>query len=314
MLKKLELDTLKADLAAVTALLAARTEEDDPVGWLQLSSRQADIEGELRQLEAVPETKASIALFFGGRPVLGSQGIAANFVGKVIDRYQDLLAKRYASLESGPLGDRGRIPISSTKAQMMITEVVRGSFGFVLEESSAISPFFETSLKQVVEEISELIHQLSVIDEEDFESVIETLDSRLLISLKDFFKMLDDAGATLKLVEGQKEYVLQREDVERARMRVDMMEEIEEQEQELSGIVYLLPDSQQFELSPIDSETVYRGRVTADCLEELRGESLTIPADAIGRPWRVGLKIRKVRQRGGASKASYTLIKLIERI
>ena len=57
MLKKLELDTLKADLAAVTALLAARTEEDDPVGWLQLSSRQADIEGELRQLEAVPETR-----------------------------------------------------------------------------------------------------------------------------------------------------------------------------------------------------------------------------------------------------------------
>ena len=43
MLKKLEVDALKADLAAVTALLAARTEDDDPVGWLQLSGRQADL-------------------------------------------------------------------------------------------------------------------------------------------------------------------------------------------------------------------------------------------------------------------------------
>lgn len=60
MLKKLEVDALKADLAAVTSLLAARTEDDDPVGWLQLSSRKADIENELTQLEAVPENRLII--------------------------------------------------------------------------------------------------------------------------------------------------------------------------------------------------------------------------------------------------------------
>jgi hypothetical protein len=311
MLKKLEVDALKADLAAVNALLTARTEDDDPVGWLQLSSRKADIENELTQLEAAPETRAAVALFFGGRPVLGSKGIAANFAGKAIDRYQDLLAKRYAALESRPLGDRGPVP-QHANAQMLITEVARGSFGFVLEEASETTSLVDTPLKQVVDEISDLIYRLSAMDETGFETVAETLDDRLLASLKEFFKLLDDGGATLKLVEGQKEYVLQREDVERARTRADSME-IGEREQEETGVVYLLPDSRRFELHPTDSGLVRRGTVTADCLKELRGEAAVIPAEAIGRPWRVRLKVREVRQRSGAAKVSHTLTQLIER-
>lgn len=311
MLKKMEVDALKADLAAVTALLAARTEDDDPVGWLQLSSRKADIENELAQLEAAPETRAAVALFFGGRPVLGSRGIAANFAGKAIDRYQDLLAKRYVALESGPLGDRGPVP-QHANAQMLMTEVARGSFGFVLEEASETTSLVDTPLKQVVDEISDLIYRLSAMDETGFEVVAETLDDRLLASLKEFFKLLDDGGATLKLVEGRKEYVLQREDVERARARADSME-IGEREQEETGVVYLLPDSRRFELHPTEAGLVRRGTITADCLKELRGETATIPPEVIGRPWRVRLKVREVRQRSGAAKVSHTLTRLIER-
>lgn len=312
MLKKLEVDVLRADLAAVTALLAGRTEDDDPVGWLQLSSRKADIENELNQIEATPETKATVGLFFGGRPVFGSRGITAGFAGKAIDRYQDLVAKRYAALESGPLGDRGRMPISSSNAKMLITEVARGSFGFVLEEAAETSSLFDTPIKKAVDDVSELIHRLSIADEEGFDAVVDTLDNRLLASLKDFFRTLDEAGATLKLVENQKEYVLQREDVERARARVDSMDEIGEQEQEFTGVVYLLPDSQRFEL--YENGTVRKGDVTMECLDELRGEAATIPPDVIGRLWRVRLKVREVRQRSGAAKVSYTLTQLIERV
>ncbi|HMQ34882.1 MAG TPA: hypothetical protein PKD53_29445, partial [Chloroflexaceae bacterium] len=68
---------------------------------------------------------------------------AANFAGKAIDRYQDLLAKRYASLESGPLGDRGPVPLHPN-AQMLITEVARGSFGFMLEEASEPTSLVDT--------------------------------------------------------------------------------------------------------------------------------------------------------------------------
>ena len=118
MLKKLEADTLKADLAAVTALLAARTEDDDPVGWLQFSSRKADLETELARTEAAPETRAAVGLFFGGRPVLGSKGYCGEFrreghrslPGSVGETLRRLGVRSVLAI-------RGRIPTSSTSAQ-----------------------------------------------------------------------------------------------------------------------------------------------------------------------------------------------------
>lgn len=311
MLKKLETQGLQADLAAVTALLATRTEDNDPVGWMQLSDRKAHLEAELDRFNSMPpETRASVGLLFGGRPVIGSRGIAADFAGKAIDRYQDLVTKRYAALESGPLGERGRIPMPSTNPQMIVTEVARGSFGFILEEASDEQELLNTSLKTVVEEISELIHRFSVVDEESFEMVLNALDSRLLASLKEFFKILDEAGATLKVADSQGEYVLQSEHIERARARADSMEEINETEQVITGIVYLLPDSQRFELH--DGGTVRKGTVTPKCLDALRGEKVAIPTNVVGRTWRVNLKVREVVQRNGTPKYSYTLTRLIE--
>ncbi|MFZ1326868.1 MAG: hypothetical protein WAT67_12760 [Candidatus Contendobacter sp.] len=311
MLKKLELESLQADLAAVTALLAARTEDNDPVGWMQLSERKADLKEELGRLNSMPpDTKATVGLFFGGGPVVGSKGIAAGFAGKILDRYHDLVAKRYVALESGPLGERGRIPTPSTNPQMIVTEVARGSFGFILEEVSDKQALLDTSLKIVVEEISELIHRFSVVDEDDFEMVLNTLDSRLLASFKEFFKILDEAGATLKVATSQKEYVLQWEGVERARARADSMEAITESEEEHTGIIYLLPDSQRFELH--GNGFVRKGPVTTECLDTLRGEPVAIPADVVGRTWQVILKVREVFQRNGTRKYSYTLTRLIK--
>jgi len=47
------MDWLRADLAAVEALLAGRTEEEDPVGWLQLSARREERLEEIRDMERV---------------------------------------------------------------------------------------------------------------------------------------------------------------------------------------------------------------------------------------------------------------------
>ena len=55
-------------------------------------------------------------------------------------------------------------------------------------------------------------------------------------------------------------------------------------------MAYLLPDSRRFELHPTDAGLVRRGTVTADCLNELRGEAVAIPSEVIGRPWRVCLE------------------------
>lgn len=313
MMKKLELDSLKADLAAVDALLASRTEDDDPVGWLQFSSRKASLTQDIAKIEEAPDNQAGVALFFGGRPVIGAKGILADFAGKALENFQDMVAKRFAAVETGsPLGERGRVP-GRNNAQLMVTEVARGSFGFVLEEATQDTNLIETPLKHVVEEVSDLIYRLSRVDEEGFESVVETLDDRLLGSIRSFLKTLDEAGATLKLVEGQKEFILQREDVERARARADTME-IREGEQEKTGTFFMLPDSRKFELYPDGGEPVCKGSVTAECLRRILGDSSQIPANIINSVWKVRLKVREVRQRTGATKFSYTLTTLVEKV
>lgn len=312
MMKRLELNSLNADLAAVEALLALRSEDSDPVGWLQFSSRKINLMNELAKLEEQPDNKASVALFFGGRPVIGSRGIHADFAGKVLETFQDMVAKRSATIETGsPLGERGRIP-GRSNAQLIVTEVAHGSFGFVLEEATQDADLIETPLKHIVEEVSDLIYRLSQEDDEGFESVVETLDDRLLASIKDFFKILDEGGATFKLVEGKKEFILQRDDVERGRIRADTME-INEKEKEITGMFFMLPDSRKFEVSPADGGSVYKGSISAECLRDILDGLPQPPPDTINRVWKVRLKVREVRQRTGATKTSYTLTKLIEK-
>ena len=95
----LEFDALNADLAAVSSLLEQRSEDEDPIGHLQLTARKSELESELARLQQGHERSASIALYFGGRPVVGSRGILATFGGKMLDIYQDLVSKRFAARE-----------------------------------------------------------------------------------------------------------------------------------------------------------------------------------------------------------------------
>lgn len=311
MMKRLELDSLKADLAAVEALLACRTSADDPIGWIQYSSRKTVLQLQIAEIESKPDHHASVALFFGGRPVIGSRGIIADFAGKMLEQYQEMVSKRNAAIELGePLSSRGTIP-KRANAQMMVTEVARGSFGFVLEEASQDNELVETTLKHVVNDISDLIHKLSQEDEEGFETVAETLDDRLLISIRGFFKTLDDAGATMKLVDGHKEFILQREDVERARARADSMEVAEKITDE-TGAIYLLPDSRRFDFYPDGDLPVRKGIVSAVCLKQIMGDSTRIPDDVIGRRKKASFKVREVKQRNSAVRISYTLTQLAD--
>ena len=199
MMKRLELDSLSADLSAVEALLASRTQAEDPIGWMKYANRKAQLQQQVAAMVIKPDHHASVALFFGGRPVIGSRGIMADFAGKTLEQYQDMVSKRYASVElSEPLSSRGIIQKRSY-AQLMVTEVAQGSFGFVLEEASQDNELTETPIKQVVNDISDLIQKLAQADEEGFETVAETLDDRLLVSVKSFFKTLDDAGVHLEI-------------------------------------------------------------------------------------------------------------------
>ena len=201
MMRRLEFEALRADLAAVEALLKQRSEIEDPIGWFQFNQRKAELESKIAELQTSEVQSAAVALYFGGRPVIELRGIFADFGSKAVAAFQSIVSTWFAALE-GPLGERGPVP-QRERSALMITEVARGSFGFVLEEieSSSAPELPVTSLKDVVDEVCGLIHSLAdpaESDEDELDRLPEALDKRVLGDLQAFFRHLHDSGATLK--------------------------------------------------------------------------------------------------------------------
>jgi hypothetical protein len=312
MLKKLEIDSLRADLASVNALLAKRSEESDPIGWLQFSHRKKELEEEIAKLQEA-EATTGIGLFFGGQPVLGSRGIQAEFAGKALKSFQDIISKRFACLESGPLGSRGPIPMRGN-AQLLITDVVRGSFGFILEEASEEAKRGDATLKEVMKEVSQLVFQISTEEESDdhFVPILETIDNRILVTLREFFQLLDESWATLRVVEGQTDYLLSREAIKRARRRIDTLEISEKEDEDITGRLFILPGSRKFELYLSNIQMIH-GSISPQCLEEIIIQHGPIDANITGHIWHTRMKVREMKELNKPTKHTYILMQLIEK-
>ncbi len=96
MAELLKSTALRAELASLEGLLRLLPEED-LAGRIGLESRRRSILTELERTIDANDTLASTALFFGGKPVIGSLGIQADFAANAIFNYQDLVAKIWAT-------------------------------------------------------------------------------------------------------------------------------------------------------------------------------------------------------------------------
>jgi hypothetical protein len=316
MLKKLEHDALAADLVAVESLLSSRTEEDDPIGFIQYSSRKAELEEQLQRLDQRVDRHAELGIFFGGGPVQGSRGINADFAGKALDEIQALITKRFSEVQAGGLRQRGRLPLMD-RSKMLLTSVVRGSIGFVLEEATDTAEIVETPLRTVVDEVSDILVRVGSDDEAVFDEAASALDQRLLGTLKKFFVMLDEQQATLRVVNGNRDVLLERHNVSLARIRVQEIE-IEERGDEYRGTIFLMPESRRFEMSTAVNgvQTTLVGGVSPEAAAQLAGQQeLGIaPIDARQvpqRPWRAEIQTKQIRERNRAPRYVYTLLRLI---
>src|ERR1700753_4039512 len=91
MLLQLERQYLEANLAQARVLLADAQQDDDPIGQHQIAQMVGRLERELSSMPlAIASAPAAVALFFGGRPVVGSHGIHADFSSKAIERFQTI--------------------------------------------------------------------------------------------------------------------------------------------------------------------------------------------------------------------------------
>lgn len=256
MVHRLKINDIKMNLASVDKLLKEAIAFGDPVGEFQFSQRKSHLEAELAGAIEKTDKLANVALYFGGGPVLGSKGISAGFAGNVLDQFQELVSRTYAKNELGTLGERGPIPLKQA-TKLMVTEVARGSFGFVLEEFCDQYEMHDTKLKSVVEEVATILERSASPNDLEFEEVLEGLDQRTHIALKDFFTNLDQNSATIRLVEEKADYILDETSIHRARTRIEATT-IDESDDEMRGtLMGFLPDHKKFELRKDDGEVVY---------------------------------------------------------
>lgn len=307
-LEKLERDYLAADLAGVDRLLARLTDEDVMMRF-SLEARRADLRREIEALEDAHAPTASAALFFGGKPVVGSIGIESEFGGNAIAKFQDLVAKLFAQNELGGLGQRGVIARKAA-TRLHITNIVRGSFGFLLEEVRPQGDMLDTTLKSAVEEASRLLSAFADDDEEHFQAEVERVDQRVLNTAKEFFDLMRNDSATFRLVVGKADRSFNADVVARASERA-IGTTIEDDDEALEGnLAGVLPEGHLFEYRTETARGVIRGRVdrnlTAEQLAAFNRDWIDVPSRAV-------LRVRKVLINGELVREGFTLVRLVER-
>jgi hypothetical protein len=292
--------------------MLARIPNGDVLGRSSFQARLSDIDAELAKIDERLETGGSVALMFGGAPVTGSRAIDAEFATKVLDDFQSLVSTRIALNELGSLGGRGPLPTRSDST-LAITELVRGSVGFLLEENTPNTQLADSAVKFAIDDVTKLVEKTATESDADFEQAVETLDSRLVVSLRNFFQTLDKHGATIRIVEDEHDAMLDATAIHRGRERMDATEiEDTESEQIVGELLGLLPDSRRFEMRLLGTDEIIKGPVAAafaaKYLELIEGPH----GDLSGRKWRMKMKIREIRERNKPPRKLYTLIGLLE--
>lgn len=308
-----EKQALLADRQSVSDLIASM-DDSDPLGKMSLIARLHEIDAHLALLQQQGDSVQSIALIFGGAPVHGARSIDADFASRVIEEFQDLVAKRVAADEIGQLGSRGPLPLRQP-VKLAITDIVRGSVGFLLEERAPNHEIAQTNVGRAMQAVADIIASTSSEVEADFERTMESLDSRLLISLRKFFRTLDDGSATVSLEDDERSSKLDSAAVRRGRRRIDMTEIQEREAEEVTGeLIGLLPEGRRFEMRLSDSGEVISGHIAASIGPKYL-ELIETPDQApVGRIWRTQMRIREIRELNKPLRKLYTLLGLLERI
>lgn len=309
--RKLRIDSLKAELISVRALLAEAQEVGDPVGQIQYKERLNLIIKEIESIDGEIEALASVAIYFGGKPVFGSRGILAQFASVAIEEFQNLITKVQAVNILGKIGERGRIP-EIVNTDLMITEITKGSFGFILEEITTQEPLFDSSLKNTVDLVSDIIAKTCDINEEYFEEVLSQIDSRVLISLNKFLMNLDTNEASLRIVENDKEFIINEQSAHRGRVRTETTV-IEEEMTPYEGLfIGFLPDHRKFEFQ-IDNGEILYGTATIEATEQYTA-LLKQGIGVINELWRVNLEVRIIKPLNRPERQVYKLKEFIQKL
>ncbi|QDZ10552.1 hypothetical protein [Devosia ginsengisoli] len=305
-LSKLAKDEMKAEISSLSRLIES-LRPSDLLTRLSLEAKQQHLSKSLADLgEAMESATASVALFFGGRPVIGSKAIDSRFGTAAVNAFQDLVAK-IQTQDNGGLGRRG--PVANLAASSLhITDVARGSFGFILEEMVDQTTIIESPLKGAVDAAGDLLQSFAQDSDEKFEEDVSAFDERVLMAAGNFLGTLKSFGATARVVANDAEFRLTGEAVERAAARARTTKILEDEISMKGALTGTLPESHMFEFRADDENLrTFRGKVDkaidAETLARLNRELSGLPA--------IGHFLRKrVLKEGELVRTAHVLLKV----
>lgn len=309
MMVKLDRDETAAELSALDDILGTMPPHD-VLGRIGIQARRDEMQLRFGQMKDVREKRAKVALYFGGEPVLGNLGVQAGFGTKAVGAFQDLLSRVWGTAESGHVQLMGPIR-DSAASQMHITSLVHGSFGFLLEELDGEGePLFETPLSKAADQVAEYIASFAGENEARFSEVIETLNPRVFLGIKDFIGCIYRSKATLRLVEGERDERLDRQAVERAWQRAEASNIDEEQVSVEGKLLGVIPVRRRFEFEPDGGAMIIEGKAgeafTGSYLQRMSTEQFA------GRRWKALFNRRIVTKTGRQPSEMFTLVELEE--
>lgn len=307
--RKLDLNAVEQDLASVRKILSRRSAEADPIGYAQFSSRARALEKELVRLQGTPAHRARLAVFFAGDPVQGSRGIRADFAGRAVDLVQELVSKQFAHLENGAMARTGPVPFRGS-SDMLLTDIARGSVGLVLEEADRNESLTTSELSTAVSKVSEDIDRTAALDAAGFEEMLADVDPRYFAALRQLFNHLDDARATVRFVDNEREVDLDARAVHRARERTDAATMRDEDDIRMQGRLFLLPVARRFELRLSAGESIH-GNVSSDFAQQ-ELERLLATTDVVNKDWIVRLRRRTITRPNREPLIKFTLLGLVQ--
>lgn len=302
-MNRIEEEWLSSELALIERLLE-NLSTDDLAGRIGLEYQRDEFRRRIAGLHDEGHQAAGVALYFGGKPVIGGLGIEAGFASGIIATYQELVSKVWA-LEGGTLAARG--PLREQEGSTLhITSVVHGSFGFLLEELNKQEPLFGSPLKQATDNAAELLDSFGSRDEQRFARALEDISPRVFSSVREFFRALHRSEAICRVVRDGGESLFDSATVQLAYDRVETSDVAEDEvivEGELLGVI---PVGRRFEFRALDGGLI-RGGIGPDF-----GESYLVRIhneQLVGRRWRAVIRRRETR-RAGNPVESYTLLDL----
>src|SRR5690625_3977113 len=130
MIEKIRKDQLRSEIGELQRI-SDESPEEYAIGKYSLEKRIENLRTELAELDNSPEVYASAAVIFGGKPVLGSLGVDADFGPRVITDFQNIVAALNAERQ-GELKNKGPLP-GKDDSKLYVTNALHGSFGFYLQ-------------------------------------------------------------------------------------------------------------------------------------------------------------------------------------